>query len=343
MEGDIAGTRGVSLSGAPGFPGVGIGAFGLAGRPELFLDLASRAQSDINIPFVNITRDYWLTSCLYGMNKAAGPEALIYKGQGATRTPLAVLAFAGGTSLVSAWGVTERYSEDLDVLGLIVDPDATRSAREKPLKMATKWAADSIGLDEDEVSIEHMSNVGFRRTLLKVGDDARFLKIEATVEDHGEGLWEMRTVTSLMGRFATPEELEQHPELGRFEMPCITPAYTAANKLDALHWRAASGDYDSLIARGRDLYDLAAIADSEYGAAARAAIPELAGRAAQSSGARAAVPRPALGYANSILFKPGSQAQDALRMGYQQIADLVWGDTFSFGDALERAASLDSH
>ena len=328
--------------GAPGFPGVASGAFGLAGYPGEFLGLALTAAAAVGIPNSSIARDYWLTSCLYGLAEASGPEGFIYQGQGKRRVPLAKCVFAGGTSLVSAWGITERYSEDLDVLALIVKKDATTSARKRPLSVITNWAAKAIEVGDVDVSSEEMSNVGFRRAHLNVGDYPRFLKIETTVEDFADGICETHSVMSLMGRFATPEQMDKHPELGGFEMLCVTPSYTAANKLDALHRRASTQDFAGLVARGRDLYDLAAIAASEHAAAARRAIPDFAERAARSQGNREPVPRPINGYANSILFRSGSQAQQALKAGFEETAPLVWGHMFTFEEALEMAASLDS-
>ncbi|WP_419927272.1 nucleotidyl transferase AbiEii/AbiGii toxin family protein [Candidatus Poriferisocius sp.] len=331
------------LGRADALPGVESGAPGMAGHPREFADLLDKAVAATGVDGMNLVRDYWLTFCLHGIASAGGPEGEIAKGQGRRATPLAKTAFAGGTSLVSAWDITRRYSEDLDMLALMVDPSASTSAFKRPLSVVTRWAVEAIGLEKEAVTVRQMSNVGHRRTLLDMGGTPQFLKLETTVETYGDGLCEQREVTSLMGRFAAPEQLKEYPELGRFEMLCVTPAYTAANKLDALHRRAETGDLRGLIIRGRDLYDLAAIADSDHGSAARAAIPQLAGRAAQSSGTRETIPRPAHGYANSIMFKSGSETHAALRDGYEQTAHLVWGDFPPFDEAVELAASLDSH
>ena len=52
------------------------------------------------------------------------------------------------------------------------------------------------------------------------------------------------TVRSLIARYSDGELEQEFPELGGFAMPCVREAYTAINKLDALHRRAASGDPD---------------------------------------------------------------------------------------------------
>lgn len=323
------------------YPGVTDGATGLARRPDEFESLALRAQAALGVTGPELTRDYWLTACLRGVVTEGGTDGVIPTGQGRKQAPLAKCAFSGGTSLVSAWGITERYSEDLDILALVLDESGSNSAYKRPLSVISKWTAAAIGLGKQDTSVVHMNNVGFRRTFFNIGGNARFLKIETTVETYGEGLCETRPVTSLMGRFATAEELAQYPELGGFEMLCVTPAYTAANKFDALHRRAVTGDLRGLVIRGRDLYDLASIAASEHAEPARSALPGLAARAASSPGRRENVARPPGGYAEGILFRSGSESQDALRDGYARIGPLIWGDVPPFDDAIELAASLD--
>ncbi len=175
-----------------------------------------------------------------------------------------------------------------------------------------------------------------------MGNEPRFLKLETTVEDDGDGIWEHHEVMSLMGRHATPEQLMAYPELGGFEMPVVTPAYTAANKFDALHRRAETGEFGGITARGRDLYDLAVIASSVHADDVRSAVPSLAERASEFLGHRHIVSRPQGGYANSLIFRRGSEAQNALRKGYEAVEQIIWGTQPPFTEALELAASLDS-
>ncbi len=325
------------------YPGVAKGAVGFAGHPDEFKALARRAISSINVSERNLTRDYWLTACLYGVVTAGGEHGMVTSGHGRKEAPLAKCAFSGGTSLVSAWRIAERYSEDLDILALVLDKTGTNSAFKRPLSVVSKWTASAIGLGKEDTTVVHMNNVGFRRTFFTIGPDPEFLKIETTVETYQDGLCEMHPVMSLMGRFATAEQLARHPELGGFKMLCVTPAYTAANKFDALHRRAVTGDLRGLVIRGRDLYDLASIAASEHAENTRHDIPELAPRASDSPGWRANVARPPGGYGSSILFRAGSQSQEALREGYDRISPLIWGDIPTFEDAIELATSLDSH
>lgn len=321
-------------------PGIGPGALGLAGAPGRFETLAERAKGGLGIAAREIVRDYWLTACLFGIvsNSSSG---LMFRG-GGNSEPLARCVFAGGTSLVSAWAITERYSEDLDLLVLTVEQQPTNSAAKRALGVPTGWVASSLNLLKEKIDTRHMGDVGFRRSHLEIGGEPGFLKIETTVEPTDDALFETRTVTSLMGRFATSDDIDRFPELGGFEMPCVVPGYTAANKFDALHRRAVAGEINELAQRGRDLYDLARIASSEHASEARKLIPVVAERSSASPGRRQDVPRPQGGYANSPAFKSGSESQDALKNGYLASTDLIWGQAPSFDEAVEMAVSLDS-
>ncbi len=123
-------------------------------------------------------------------------------------------------------------------------------------------------------------------------------------------------------------------------MPCVRPEWTAVNKLDALHRRAEADDLAGLTAKGRDLYDLWALARSDHATAIRRRTPELWERAA--SGIRAPVPRPGHGYGASPALMPGTTANDALRVGYERAVETtVWGDAPHFRQAVEAARGLD--
>lgn len=322
----------------PLLPGVGTGVSGLAGTPAEFSSLVGKVHENYGISEREIARDYWLTSCLHGI-ATSDSDGLALKGD--TGETLATFAFAGGTALVSAWDITERYSEDLDLLALTASEAPSSSVVKKVLSLPDKWVSAAIGVPKEEFDVRHMGNVGFRRTHIEIGGEYAFLKMETTVEPYDEDITETRTVMSLMGRFASARQLEEFPELGGFALPCVVPGYTAVNKFDALHRRATGKDLPNLTRRGRDLYDLARIAASEHADAARRLIPAKAERASDSPGSRPDVPRPRNGYASSIAFSPGTGAYEALRRGYEQSTKLVWSKPPTFEAAVELACSLD--
>lgn len=325
--------------------GVSAAASGLAGNPGEFSSLVMAAQTATGLLRERLVKDYWLTACLYHISQAGAPHAMrVYREQKGQLEESAVCLFTGGTALVSAWGITKRYSEDLDFLAVDLTGAGAKAALKRARSQIAKWLSTPLGQSELPNSQDDDNRKGYRKISIPVGDEPDYLKAEIASEYLGDDLLESRSVISLMGRFATDHQFTQYPELGGFELLCTKPAYTAANKLDALHRRAAKGHFRGLAARIRDLYDLAMIAGSEHADDSRRRMPDLAESAAHSFGkGDESVPRPAKGYANSIMFRKGSEAHDSLEAAYPTLANFVWGDLPLFGKALELAASLDDY
>ena len=320
---------------------------GLAADPQEFERLLSYAHYQTKVKEIDLIRDYFLTKCLkHIVDRIENENCIVFSGdpnrKKSVLRPLARLAFAGGTSLVSAWDVTQRYSEDLDLMALIVDPEATQTARKRPMRVISRWAAEALEAQKHEQRTINFKDAEHRRTLFNLGGYKEFLKLETSVEADENGIWALRSVLSIMGRFATQEQLTAYPELGGFTMPAISPGYTAANKFDALHRRAETGKYNGLRKRVRDLYDLAMIALSVYADQVREDVPRFADRAADFLGHRDIVFRPEDGYANSAMFYRGTEAYHALEDAYQKtMSGMVWGNMPSFEEAISLAASLD--
>ncbi|MCY4518453.1 MAG: nucleotidyl transferase AbiEii/AbiGii toxin family protein [Acidimicrobiaceae bacterium] len=317
----------------------------MAGHPDEFTQLLSTAAASLRLEPDSILQDYWLTACLHNLSESGSPHGMQvfreFKGQ---REPSAICLFTGGTSLVSAWDITERYSEDLDLLAVDLTGGVAKETLRKARSQISGWVKEPLGQTELAVRQDDDRKKAYRKMWLPVGREEAFLKVEIASEEIASDLLEARPIMSLMGRFATEAQLAKYEELGGFELLCTKPAYTAANKLDALHRRAAKGHFRGLTARVRDLYDLAMIAQSEHADGTRSRIPDLAETAAHSFGrGDESVPRPAKGYADSILFRQGSEAQEHLEQAYPSLANFVWGNLPPFGEALELAASLDNH
>jgi len=339
------GPNAAPLYGGPSLPaGVEVGAQGLAGNPADFIDLASDAASAFGLPLAYVVQDYWIASCLHNMFRSGSPENMrAYREIDGEREVSAECLFTGGTALVSAWGITERYSDDLDIIAGSLSADISAEAGKKARSEFSKWVTLPFGWADKDVETHDSRHTGHRRMLLPIGGKQGYLKVEIASEHVGGGFYEDREITSLMGRCAPDPALGQYPELGGFDLPCTVPSFAAANKLDALHRRAAGGDLKGLRDRVRDLYDLASIAASQHADSARADIPALAQGASRSFGRgdAGAAPRPVSGYAASLIFKGGSEAQEALRGAYPQLEAIVWGALPEFDEALELAAGLD--
>ncbi len=322
--------------------GIESGSPGLAGHPNEFRRLCHDATGHLGLSAGQAIKDYWLISALYAV--ASRPESCRIV-HGETGETMGETAFAGGTALVSAWNVSERHSDDLDLVIFAAAEQPSRQAIRKLLSQSQKPLPGALGATAGPVKYNDNGAQGFRNIAISMGDRKNFLRIESTVESPPAGLplFEERTVMSAMGRFASEQQRQRFPELGGFQIQCVTPAYTALNKFDALHRRAVAGQFGGITQRGRDLYDLARTARSEHGEQVRPLLEASTQRVARPLSRRKAVPRPEAGYGTSVVFTSGSQAYEALEEGYAAVVErLVWKDAPDFEEAVELAVSLDS-
>ena len=288
----------------------------------------------------SITRDYYLHRCVHVLADAYPPGEMVadpYNG-----VDVGWWAFAGGTALVSAHRVTERYSEDLDVLLTPTHPTGIK-ARRRVRRHMVQLLVDSLTGD---TPVSYTRTGGRHITTAEINMIGRqeALKVDIVNQNHIADTLETRRSVCLLGRVATEDQLAQYPELGGFEVPVISAVVTAAGKFDALHRRAMLGHYDQVTERARDLYDLACIARSEsHATQTQERLPEIALALAKTGIRRKnAFARPASGYASSPVFQVGHVACDALREGYKRMQPMIFGDYRpSFSEATEAACSLD--
>jgi len=66
----------------------------------LFFELINATAKEMNLPFVYIEKDYWVTYILKRLSQSSYSEIAIFK---------------GGTSLSKAYKIIERFSEDIDL------------------------------------------------------------------------------------------------------------------------------------------------------------------------------------------------------------------------------------
>ncbi len=313
----------------------------MAGLPHEFTVLCNTTAERLERTPAQIAKNYWLVSALHAV--AIAEESCNIR-SGKTGELLAVTAFSGGTSLVAAWDIAERHSEDIDLLVLAAQEKLPHSALRRVLRESLKPVMSAFGSAAGQPEVIVHSNLGFKNMIIPMNDGSDEIRVESTVESSPQGLpiITRRKVVSCMGWFASEELMSQFPELGGFEMECATPEYTALNKLDALHRRAVEGNYKGILGRSRDLYDLARIALTEHGKHVRPLLEASKQRVARPLSHRPMVPRPIEGYAASLVFAPGSEAYSALAKGYEETVDtLIWGDAPVFEEAIELAMSLD--
>ncbi len=314
-----------------------------AERIAVFDALMRRTDAELGGRTAELSRDYWMTRCLHFLSTQTEGTGRLTVGGGKTGQWEVVCAFGGGTSLVSVWGTSQRFSEDIDLLCLMNVDEASKNAIRRPHSLLTAMMFEASGADvSDSTPLRHHHAARFRQTFLRIDGLDSELKIETAVEPSDDSLFAEMQVWSILSRFATPDELAMFPELGGFVLPVVVPAYTVANKFDAIHRRTVQNDLVGITGRGRDLIDLDGLADSEHADEIRLRVPEMAERASHSA-VRRVESRPAGGYGTGKAFVQGTAANEALRVGYMQVLEeMSWAsDPTPFETAVERAASLD--
>ena len=314
----------------------------LVDNPSLFEDVVEAAADAYHLDKNMIELDYWLVRSLHSWLVAVGDHALS-RGCPNPNKPIELqsvgrMVFGGGTSLSAAWGITERWSQDID---LILDP--AQGATPKQMRQACKKGAEAAarrigcGFKETSRSLGHYFFVFRDRGRDEVSSiDIAFQPVEPP-------LWVQKVpVMSMIGRVCDPEVLEAHPELGGFEFNTLGPGTTAMNKLLAQTEMSASGDFDSIRGRARDVYDLACIARSaedfegHIGRDSKALL-----RAAELWTFRDSK-RPEDGFASIRSFDPSTREHEALAEGYEEVMNgMVWGEPIPLDEAIALAVSLD--
>ena len=309
---------------------------------EAFNGLVSDASDAYGLPPAMIASDYWLVRTLHAWASLVGFWGVshVYPPAGQSSGGYAGrFVFGGGTSLSAAWGLTERWSEDID---LVFDP----AQETKPRHFAQVCKAAAIKVSK--------SLGGGYTSAGKSGDhfffevtskDGLLSNVDITRQDMSAPplLCQEMQVVSMIGRVADEGTLRACPELGGFGVLSLGPGSTAMNKLLAQTQVSESSDLDQIRYRARDIYDLACIA-------ARSA--DLEGHIGRDSRAllhisegwhRQGMPyRPPDGFASLRSFDPSTPEHAALTEGYEDVMDrMVWGEKIPLTEAIKLTLTLD--
>ncbi len=317
------------------------GSPGLAGQPRVFAEILHKTIEYTGQDPRQITKEYWLLSSLYAIASETKNEYIRHP---TTDAILGKFAFGGGSSLMAGWHIVERHSEDVDLIIFASEQNVSAKNVGRLLKMPLEHAVEHLEPVTQNIEKEVMVTRGYRSMMFDIGTARNYLKIESTLEapEQGLKLAEPRVLMSNMGKCASAEQLAEFPELGGFQMQCVTPEYTALNKFDALHRRALMDMHESIFGRGRDAYDLACIAKTEHGLYVQRLLDASDFRNARPLSNRPNIARPKQGYSASPVFMPGTKAHAALEAGYHSaVAETVWGEAPGFKDAITLIRTLD--
>lgn len=305
--------------------------------PDDLFGLIDRTAHRFDLSAQQIAHDYLLHKGLFGLASQYPPRSTVPDPDHSADA--GTWAFAGGTSLVSAHRLADRWSEDIDLVLVPQDGVAKRAAR-RARKHLVRTAAGFLDPDHERHRWDSGGDVATVFVATGIGE----VRFDASQQPAAPGIIVDAAVVSLLGRNADQETVAGHPELGEFRAPALAVPVTAVNKLMTLHRLASTGDAERLFARARDLYDLARIAASTpHAAETRRRASELAELLDEGGVSRTGqTSRPEHGYLTGPEFQPGTAARTALEDGYQQMQDMLWGaNRPDFEEALAEAQTLD--
>lgn len=286
-----------------------------------------------------VEKDFWIVELLRSVAKPVEDIRVVFK---------------GGTSLSKAYGLIERFSEDVDILVVLTrlrSEDFGMRSIGTRMKEVTERVSSDLGIDAEDV----VSDTGVKRNAhyaypTRVADDLISRRVFLEMGRRGSDLppSEDLKVESLVAAHAVGSGLaraEDFEEFAPVTISTLQPERTLFEKLELLHDACSRYPEEeakrSLIKAGRHLYDVTMLLRSERVVevlAANTSLPEELDEeiARVSSEWRYSYTRrPTEGYAVSPAFDSGAGSADVLREAYAAIGPLVYGPIPTFEECIE--------
>lgn len=224
---------------------------------EAFKEIIALAADRFGYEQSHVEKDYWVSKILRDISMSEYADKTYLK---------------GGTSLSKAYGLIERFSEDLDLFVFTGDKGASKQAEKTLNKKLSKYIAE---LNSD-IYKEDLSETGGNYRKLYFSYDNVFqgvgLKEHLEVEIKSCDLpdkkpmfypADKRVIKPIVTAFLESigqEELISTYGLGSFETQCINPRKTICDKVSRLVKLSYNEDAAALLAKHiRDVYDLSAL------------------------------------------------------------------------------------
>ncbi|MHB8243723.1 MAG: nucleotidyl transferase AbiEii/AbiGii toxin family protein [Acidimicrobiales bacterium] len=289
-----------------------------------------------------VEKDFWVVELLRSLVQPLALEPIDGK------VASAEVLFKGGTSLSKAFGLVDRFSEDVDIL-VVCQGLGRRATEKRILRPLCERAREDLGLDDQaldwlDYETGRTRNVLYRyprrlsspaaRPEVKLEMGVRGGTLPGTVE---------RTVHSYVAEYVERHGIEaDFVDLAAVAVSVIAPVRTLAEKLALLHhagMMAASGDDRMLMASGRHFYDLERLLsdDSVIRSLTDATTMAMIAADVEQNSQRhgwASTARPSTGYGSSVLFDPAGPVYERAAAAYEDALALVWGARPTFDDCL---------
>lgn len=221
---------------------------------EIFKELIALAADHFGYEQSHIEKDYWVCKIL---KEIALSE---YKGK---------VFFKGGTSLSKAYGLIERFSEDLDLFIFTGDVTASKQAEKTLNKKLSKFVIEQNA----DIYREELSETGgnFRKLFfsyenvfqgvgLKENLEVEIKSCDLTDKEQMYYPADSRTIKPIITAFLENierQDLIQEYELEGFDILCVNPRKTICDKISRLVKLSYNDDSVNLLSKHiRDIYDL---------------------------------------------------------------------------------------
>ncbi|MDQ2839261.1 MAG: nucleotidyl transferase AbiEii/AbiGii toxin family protein [Actinomycetota bacterium] len=317
----------------------------LRSDPDSLDALVATTADALGIDATFVEKDFWVIEVL----RAATREVTVLAKDGREH-PVQTI-FKGGTSLSRAYGLIERFSEDVDLLVAFPTVELSIGARDKALKAIRDAVAAHLGAEFTAVA----STTGVKRNIRYANPTRRTSSAvtEGVLLEMGSrgGTYptQRHDLRSLVAEYAIGTLGDTETSWEEFlAVPAsvLAPERTLLEKLALLHDGASrfpDGHARSkLLQGGRHLYDVHQLLGSEsvlgalrtQGPAGVQALWSDIDEHSQEADF-SFTPRPAAGFGGSPLLDNNSPWQSVGRQGYATAMDLVYGERPSFDDCIE--------
>lgn len=300
---------------------------------DLFAAVGAAAQAT-GLREEFIEKDYWVTELLRSVAAPLDDARVVFK---------------GGTSLSKAFGIIERFSEDVDILLVVTRPPSKafgKGSIDRIIKHVCARAGEDLGITADGQSIE-ASETGVHRNVRYAYPASHGSSVVAPGVLLEMGRRGSGAMTSVPLRSLLADHLVGSGAVGEFEFEDLAPVQvdvldpdrTLVEKLALLHRLGVGhpGTTDLIRRSGRHLYDVALLLRDHrvrQTIASPGHVPRLAEEADDSSREweMQFEPRPTDGFASSPIFS--EPCLETLRNGYTEARTLFLGSPPSFEECL---------
>lgn len=316
-------------------------------RPDDLLALVGDASVDLGLQQSWVEKDFWIVELLRSVGKPIDDVRPVFK---------------GGTSLSKAYGLVERFSEDVDIL-IVLTREMSASFGMGTIDARLKEIVGRVDEDLGIASNLITATKGVKRYAsyeypTRVSADSIARRVVLEMGRRGSDLppAEPMSVTSYVAQYvkkshlADPSDFE---ELEEVRIPVLRPERTLFEKLELLH--DACSRYpdprseEALGKAGRHLYDVTMLLRAQPILDALQADPDLPLRLDEEIAVVSEkwgfsyTPRPRGGFVESAAFDPGAASTESFRTAYRSIRELVYGHLPSFDECIATVHSQAQH